>query len=117
VVSLLQFLILPITRLTRIGLARRGLVDQEDPREDMSARATASICCSPPVMLPRAVCGACGSTGKLEAEGEVARDVPRACGGRREQEVLLNRQLGKEPPPLRHHAMPNPTISSVGLFS
>src|SRR5438445_10126297 len=45
----------------------------------------------------------------LEAEGEVARDVApglRSVGA--EQEVLLDRQLGEEPPPLRHHGDAQP---------
>ena len=89
------------------SISRRGAL--------IMARATATICCSPPLMVPASCCARSRSFGKSS----------KACSRRRarcglghepaaELQVLRHRHLGKQLPPLGHqrHAGPHDLVWS-----
>ena len=66
-----------------------------------SARATASISCSPPESVPERCCSRSRRTGK-QRQHAVAGFLPVIARHQAKREILFHRQLGEQPAPLGH---------------
>ena len=94
-----------MVRLTRIGASpTEGSSTRRIFGASISARPSASICCSPPDIEPASWRAALGKPREgLEADREIAGQLaPRGRAVGAEQQVLLDRELGKQPAAFRH---------------
>ena len=82
--------------------AQRGLVEHQQAGRPISARAIASICCSPPDSVPARCAGAAPGSGTSRTCAQVGIEVGRIGEGRADLDVLQHRHAREYPPPFRH---------------
>ena len=80
---------------------------------DIRARASASICCSPPLMLPASWLRRSFSAGTFRSKVQIALRSPRARAAKRAEQRFSSPLAGEKPAPLGHEHDAESTIASV----